>query len=97
MKILQPLADRLIIEELPEPKSKGGILLPAEAKGSPLYGRVLAVGEGVRQNGVLIPISINIDDTILYYRDSGEQIEIDGHSLLVIREGDVLAIVREIV
>lgn len=94
---LQPLADRIIVEPLAsEEVTKGGIVLPGTAQEKPQEGKVLAVGKGkVTDNGQLQAMEVKVGDIVLYGKYSGSEIKSkEGDTLLIMREDDVLAIVK---
>ncbi len=95
-KKLIPLADRLLVERLEvEEKTAGGIVLPDTAKEKPIQGRVVAVGEGRRNDeGNVIPLQVKEGDTILFGKYAGTEVKIDGEEYLIMREDDVLAILE---
>jgi chaperonin GroES len=95
MKI-QPLGDRIVIEVLEaKEKTKGGIVLPDTAKEKPQEGKVVAVGKGrVTDDGKTVPLEVKAGDTILYGKYSGAEVNIDDKDYLIIKEEDVLAIVK---
>jgi len=96
MKI-QPLGDRVVVKQLEaEAKTKGGILLPDTAKEKPQEGEVVAVGKGkVLDNGTVQPLEVKVGDKILYGKYSGNEITTkDGQELLIMREEDILAILK---
>ncbi len=93
----QPLGDRIIIKSLEaEEKTKGGIVLPDTAKEKPQEGKVVAVGKGkVTEEGKLQPLEIKVGDKVLYGKYSGTEITTkEGEELLIMREEDVLAIIK---
>jgi chaperonin GroES len=91
---LQPLADRLVVKPIArEEVTKGGIVLPDTAKEKPQEGEVIAVGPGrVDDNGKRVPLDVKVGDIIMYAKYGGTEIKIDGQELMILREGDVLAI-----
>ncbi len=94
---LQPLADRVVVKQLEaESKTKGGIVLPDTAKEKPQEGEVVAVGKGkVLDNGSIQPLEVKVGDRILYGKYSGNEITTkDGQELLIMREEDILAIIK---
>ncbi|MBF0330591.1 MAG: co-chaperone GroES [Candidatus Omnitrophica bacterium] len=93
---LQPLADRVIVEPLgSEEVTKGGIVLPDTAKEKPQEGKIVAVGKGkVSENGQIIPLEVKVGDIVLYGKYTGTEIKKDGETLLVIKEEEILAIVK---
>jgi len=91
----KPLGDRLLVKPNPsEEKTKSGIVLPDSAKEKPQEGKVIAAGEGARDdNGKKIPMEVKVGDVVLYSKYSGTEVKIEGEEYLIIKESDVLAIV----
>lgn len=96
MKVV-PLADRILVKPLEaEEKTKGGIILPDTAKEKPQEGKVIAVGKGkILEDGKIQPLEVKVGDRILYGKYSGTEIKIDNEEHLIIREEDVLAIIKD--
>jgi chaperonin GroES len=92
---VKPLADRILVKPLePEEKTKGGIIIPDNAKEKPQKGEVIAVGPGkIADNGQKIVMELKKGDTVLYGKYSGTEVTVDGQELLIVRESDVLAII----
>jgi len=90
---IRPLDDRVVVEPLEaEEVTLGGILLPDSAKQKPQRGRVLAVGPGkIRDNGERSALSVHKGDEVIYGRYSGNDIEVEGREIKIMREGDILA------
>ncbi len=96
MKI-QPLGDRVVIKPLEaEAKTKGGIVLPDTAKEKPQEGEVVAVGKGrILENGSVQAPEVKAGDKVLYGKYSGNEITTkDGEELLIMKEEDILAIIK---
>ena len=94
---MQPLGDRIVVKALEaKEKTKGGIVLPDTAKEKPQEGKVVAVGKGkLLDNGSVQPPEVKIGDVILYGKYSGTEVSTkEGEDLLIMREEDVLAIIR---
>jgi chaperonin GroES len=91
----KPIGQRVLIKrKKADEKTSGGIIIPEVAKERPSEGIVMAVGNGaVADNGTLIPLSVSVNDTVLFGKWSGTEIEIDGESLLIVNEADILGIV----
>ena len=88
---IQPLSDRVLIAPAPaEEKTIGGIIIPDTAKEKPLQGKVVAVGEGKKDE----PIVLKAGDTVLYGKYAGTEIEYEGEKYLVMRQSDVVAILK---
>jgi chaperonin GroES len=90
---IRPLDDRVVVEPLEaEEKTAGGILLPDTAREKPQRGKVLAVGAGkVNDDGKRQPVAVAIGDVVLYGRYAGNDIEIGGKEVKIMRESDILA------
>jgi chaperonin GroES len=95
MKI-QPLADRIMVEVLEAKEvSKGGIILPDSAKEKPQEAKVVAVGKGkVSDEGKVIAPEVKVGDKVLFGKYSGTEIVVDGSEYLILKEEDILAIVK---
>src|SRR5438132_13992974 len=89
---VRPLDDRVVVEPLEaEEKTAGGILLPDTAKQKPQRGRVLAVGPGKqRDTGERSAVSVLKGDEVLYGRYAGNDIDVDGRQIKILRESHIL-------
>ncbi len=86
---IKPLADRvLILPMAAEEKTVGGIIIPDTAKEKPLQGKVVAVGNGTKDEEMVIAVG----DQVLYGKYSGTELEFEGEKYLIMRQSDVLAI-----
>ena len=92
---IRPLHDRLIVKRFDEEeKTKGGIIIPDNAKEKPQQGEVIAVGNGkVLEDGKKVPLEVKKGDRVLFGKYSGTEIKIDGNEYLMMREHDILGIV----
>ena len=90
---VRPLDDRVVVEPLEaEEKTAGGILLPDTAKQKPQRGRVLAFGPGkLNDNGNRGKVAVAVGDEVLYGRYAGNDIEVSGKEVKIMRESDILA------
>ena len=94
---IKPLGDRVVVKPLEAAnKSKGGIVLPDTAKEKPQEAKVVAVGKGkVLENGTVQEPEVKVGDKVLYGKYSGNEITTkDGEELLIMREEDILAIIK---
>lgn len=91
---LRPLNDRVIVRRTPEEtKSAGGIVIPDTAAEKPSRGEVVAVGPGkTNDQGVLRAPDVKAGDQILFGKYSGTEVKLDGETLLVMREDDIMAV-----
>ncbi len=92
---LKPLHDRIVVAPAPKEETTiGGIILPDTAQEKPNRGKVLAVGPGKRlDSGVLAPIDVAVNDTVLYGKYSGTEVQVGGVDYVMLRAEDVLAVV----
>jgi len=96
MKII-PLRDRILIKRVgEEEKKKGGIIIPDTAKEKPIQGKVIAVGAGkLEENGKRIPLDVKKGDRVLFSKYAGNEIKVEGEEHLIVREDDILGIVKQ--
>lgn len=94
--MLKPLGNRVIIEVLEaEEKTASGIVLPDSAQEKPQEGKVVAVGSGrVLDNGDTVALEVSVDDRIIFSKYSGTEVTYDGTDYLIVRESDILAVVK---
>ena len=88
---IQPLADRVLVLPAPAEEKVGGIIIPDTAKEKPLNGKIIAVGEGTKDEKMILKEG----DNVLYGKYSGTEIELDGEKYLMMRQSDVLAIIKK--
>jgi chaperonin GroES len=95
----RPLGDRVVIRRVEEEtKTKGGIIIPDNAKEKPQEGEVISVGPGARdEDGKRIPIDVVAGDRILFGKWSGSEVKIDGEELLIMKESDILGVLDAVV
>jgi chaperonin GroES len=87
---IKPLADRVLIQPAAaEEKTMGGIIIPDSAKEKPLKGNVIAVGNGTKDEEMVLKKG----DQVLYGKYAGTELELDGEKFLIMRQSDVLAII----
>jgi chaperonin GroES len=91
------LHDRVVIRRAEgDVTSKGGIIIPDVAKEKPQEGEVVAIGPGRRdQSGNLVPLDVKVGDLILFGKWSGTEVTINGQTLLIMKEADIMGIVEK--
>ncbi|MBI4404745.1 MAG: co-chaperone GroES [Deltaproteobacteria bacterium] len=94
---IRPLHDRLIVKRFEEEeKTKGGIIIPDNAKEKPQQGEVIAVGNGkLLDDGKKMPLEVRKGDKVLFAKYSGTEVKVDGVEYLMMREEDILGIVEK--
>ena len=95
MKV-RPLHDRVLIERIEaESKTSGGIIIPDNAKEKPAEGKVVAVGEGLRnEDGDRIKLDVKKGDRVLFAKWGGTEVKVDGKELIILKESDILAVIE---
>ena len=87
---IKPLADRVLVEVAPaEEKTASGLIIPDTAKEKPQKGKVVAVGNGKKDE----PLTVKVGDQILYGKYAGTEVTVNGKEYLIMREADIFAIV----
>ena len=87
---ITPLHDRVIVKPAAaEEKTAGGIIIPDTAKEKPQKGKIIAVGEGLKDK----PVTVKVGDNVLYGKYSGTEIVIDGKEYLIMRNSDIFGII----
>ena len=87
---IKPLADRVLILPAPAEEKVGGIIIPDTAKEKPLRGKVVATGNGTKDEEMVL----KVDDTVLYGKYAGTELEFEGTKYLMMRQSDVLAVIE---
>ncbi len=91
----KPLHDRVLVRRVEgEEKTKGGLIIPDNAKEKPAEGEVIACGDGARKdNGELIAMAVKEGDRVLFCKWSGTEVTVNGEELLIMKESDILGII----
>jgi chaperonin GroES len=94
--MLKPLNDRIIAKAISaEEVTKGGIILPDSAKEKPQEAEVIAVGPGsLLDTGKMSTMDIKVGEKIIYSKYGGTEVKIDGEEYVILRQGDVLAVLE---
>ena len=92
---LKPLSDRVILKAMEaEEKTKGGIILTANAKEKPEMAEVVAVGPGGMVDGKEVVMTVKVGDKVLTSKYSGTEVKVGGEEYTMVRQNDILAIVE---
>lgn len=95
--MFKPLNNYVLIQRIEEEnKTAGGIIIPDTAKEKPSRGRVVAVGDGVFEHGVRVPMTVKPGDTVLFakWAASANEVKIEGADYVLIKESDILGIIK---
>lgn len=88
---VKPLSDRVLVIPAQAEEKVGGIIIPDTAKEKPQHGKVVATGNGTKDEDMVLKEG----DEILYGKYSGTELEFDGTKYLIMRQSDVLAVVNK--
>ena len=86
----KPLADWVLVEPATaEEKTASGIIIPDTAKEKPQKGKIIAIGNGTKEN----KITVKVGDQVLYGKYSGTELNINGVDYLIMKESDIFGTV----
>ena len=92
---IKPLLDRVVLKMVEaEETTKSGIILASSAKEKPQIAEVVAAGPGETVDGVLVPMNVSVGQHIIVSKYAGTEIKVDGVDMLIVRQGDILAVVE---
>lgn len=93
---IRPLGDRVVIRPMERDEvTKSGIVLPDTAREKPQEGEIIAVGTGrLLESGTRQPLEVKVGDKAMYAKYAGTEIKIDGEDFLILRESDILALLK---
>lgn len=92
---IKPLADRVTVKMCEaEETTKSGIILTNASKEKPQVAEVLSVGPGGTIDGNEVVMTVKVGDKVLISEYAGTKVKIDGEELIIVRQGDILAIVE---
>ena len=96
-KTFTPLHSRILVRRFEETETvRGGIIIPDSAKEKPTEGEVISVGKGKSNDeGKVFPLDVKAGDKIRFGKYSGTEIKIDGEEFLIMREEEVLGIIKK--
>ncbi|HIC40702.1 MAG TPA: co-chaperone GroES [Piscirickettsiaceae bacterium] len=93
---IRPLHDRVVVRRVEEEKTTAsGLIIPDSATEKPSEGEIVAAGNGrINETGDVIALDVKVGDMILFGQYAGTEIKVDGETLLVMREDDIVAVVE---
>jgi len=94
---LNPLHDRVVVKRIEaDTKTASGLIIPDNVAEKPDQGTVLAVGVGRRtEEGALVPMSLVVNDLVIFGKNSGELVKINGEELIVLKETEIFAVIED--
>ena len=92
---LVPLDDKVVLKKIQaEETTKSGIVLTGQDKEKPAHGEVIAVGPGGVIDGKEVKMQVKAGDKVVYSKYAGTEVELDGEKFLIVKQGDILAIMK---
>lgn len=93
---VHPLGDRVLVKRIePEKKTSSGIIIPDSAQEKPSEAEVVAVGNGIKdKKGNMLPLEVKKGDRIFIPTWGGTELKIDGITYMIIKEADILAVIK---
>ena len=88
---IRPLADRVLVLPAPAEEKVGSIIIPDTAKEKPLHGKIVATGNGTKDEEMILKEG----DEVLYGKYSGTELEFEGTKYLMMRQRDVTSLLRK--
>lgn len=93
---LKPLSDRVVLKMVEaEETTKGGIILTNASKEKPEVAEVIEVGPGGMVDGKEVVMTVKAGDKVIMSKYSGTNVKVDGVEYVIVRQGDILAIVED--
>jgi chaperonin GroES len=91
-----PLHDRVLVKRMEQDtKTKGGIIIPDSVQEKPMEGKVISAGSGAKsEDGKVTPLDVKAGDKVLFGKWSGTEVTIDGDDLIIMKESDILGIIK---
>ncbi|MGN0778227.1 MAG: co-chaperone GroES [Aristaeellaceae bacterium] len=92
---VKPLGDRVVIKNVEaEETTKSGLILTSAAKEKPQMAEVIAVGPGGMVDGKEVVMQVQVGQKVIYSKYAGTEVKIDGETITIVRQMDILAIVE---
>ncbi len=94
---IKPLDDRVLVQQdTLEEKTASGIYLPESAKEKPMTGTVVATGPGkLTDEGQRAELGVKKGDTVLFGKYAGTEVDVDGQTLMILRESELLGVIEK--
>ena len=92
--MLKPLSDRVVLKMVAaEETTKSGIILTGGAKEKPEIAEVIAVGPGGVVDGKEVVMTVKPGQKVITSKYSGTEVKYEGEEYVIVRQGDILAVV----
>lgn len=93
--MIVPLLDRVLLEKAEaEKKTASGIILAESNKEKPSIAKVIAVGPGKTEDGILVPMTVRVNDTVIFRQYATTEVKYENKEYLIVENKDILAIIE---
>ncbi len=94
---IQPLGNRVVAERIEQAEQvSGGIIIPDSAKEKGQTAKIIAAGPGSKKDdGTVVPLDVNVGDTVMIGKYSGNDITVDGEDYVILTEDDILGVIED--
>lgn len=94
--MIEPLFDYVIIDKDEEKtKTAGGLVIPDSQKEKPSTGTIIATGTGaLNEDGSVSPMFVKVGDRVVFPKLAGKTIKIDDSDKLILKQTDILGIIK---
>ncbi len=96
---VKPLGNRVLVKRLKAVTTKGGIILPESAQEKPKEGIVLAVGTGKVTDWGVEPMTVQVNDQVMFSSYSGTEVKDYGNEdeeFLIMSEEDIFGVISKV-
>ena len=83
----------MIKKETIENKTASGIILSAKENTEDNIGVVIAVGEGSLVDGKRVPMTVKVNDKVIFDKYAGKEVEYQGEKYLLVSESKIYAVI----
>ena len=92
----KPLFDRVVLKNLnKQNQTKSGIFIPESVGDEPLYGEVIAIGNGDNFDGNKAEMAVSVGDKVLYNKYGATTFKCNDEEYIVLRQSDIFGIFKE--
>ena len=92
--MIRPLNDNVLIKkDTIENKTASGIILSAKENTEDNIGVVIAVGEGSLVDGKRVPMTVKVNDKVIFDKYAGKEVEYQGEKYLLVSESKIYAVI----
>lgn len=93
--MIKPLGDRVLVKmQEKEETTKSGIILSSQAQEKPQIAEVIEVGAGRLVDGKREEMEVKKGDNVVVSKYGGTEVKFEGEDYIILREEDILAIVK---